>query len=193
MVDFSSRQLLAAGLLFLVLGALMPSGDPAHVLAFLVISLLLSFPAYQWYRKTFVRPIVVWDIHGVFITGDLELENLYEVQGTRDLMKRIRKNYYAVALTNFNPELFGFYSKKWSWFELYDELYNSGGLKARKPSAEAFERFFRASGILKEDVLFLDDRAENVEAAKKLGIKSIQFKDASQAEKTLNEFGVFTR
>ena len=193
MVSFGARQLIIAFLIFVGAAATTATAEVFTLIFILIISLLLSSPIYKWLKKTLIKPILVWDIHGVFITGDLELENLYEIKGTKDLIARVRNNYYVVALTNFNPELFSYYSKKWHLFDMYDELYNSGDLKARKPSAEAFERFFKRSGIFKKDIIFIDDRAENVDSARKLGIKSIQFKDSVQTEKALNDLGVKTR
>jgi len=189
----SAKWLLTFTALFIALAFLSQTTEPVMLFAILMVSILLSFPLYKWVKKKFVRPIVVWDIHGVFITGDIELEDLHEIKGTKNLIARVRNNHYTIAFTNFNQELFAFYSKKWGWFDMYDELYNSGSLKARKPTAEAFERFGKRAGISKKDIVFIDDRGENVDAARKLGIKSVQFKNPEQCEKALNDLGVKTR
>ncbi len=178
--------LITFGVFYLVL-------NPADAVTFAVI-LLLSFlliaPFYRLYKKHFVRPIVVWDIHGVYITGDMQVENLYEVQGTRDLIQRVRENYYVACFTNFNPELFDFYSRKWGWHEMYDELYYSGKLRARKPNKEAFEKVLRGLGVSGKDIVFIDDVEENVKAANSLGIKGIQFKNPQDVEKKFREMGL---
>ncbi len=193
MQPLSTKWALTFATIFVLILLLTQTGDGPSILALLLVSLLISFPAFKWVKKAFFRPIVIWDIHGVFITGDFELEDLYEIKGTKDLIQRVRKNHYTIAFTNFNPELFAFYSRKWDWFGIYDELHNSGALKARKPTPEAFERFLKKSGVSKGDIVFVDDRAENVDAARKQGIKSIQFKDPAQAEKALESMGVNTR
>lgn len=55
----------------------------------------------------------------------------------------------------------------------FDAVYYSHLIRLRKPSREIFEYVLADAEILPEETLFFDDLPENVEAAKRLGIKGI--------------------
>lgn len=49
-------------------------------------------------------------------------------------------------------------------------------IRACKPEKEIYEAFFRENHVNPAECLFLDDKSENIEAAKKWGMKGIIFK-----------------
>jgi len=52
----------------------------------------------------------------------------------------------------------------------------SGDVGIRKPDREIYETFIQSSGYKIEEILFIDDREMNVDAARGLGIESVMFK-----------------
>ena len=59
-----------------------------------------------------------------------------------------------------------------------------------KPEADIYETLLSRFGLKPEESVFLDDRPENCEAARKLGIHAIEFHDLKQAAKELEKLGV---
>ena len=59
-----------------------------------------------------------------------------------------------------------------------------------KPEADIYETLLSRFGLKPEVSVFLDDRPENCEAARKLGIHVIEFHDLKQAAKELEKLGV---
>ena len=59
-----------------------------------------------------------------------------------------------------------------------------------KPEADIYETLLSRFGLKPEESVFLDDRPENCEAARKLGIHAIEFHDLKQAAKNWRSFGV---
>jgi len=53
----------------------------------------------------------------------------------------------------------------------------SSAARARKPSAEIYRILLERSGYVAEEVIFVDDRRKNVDAAKDLGFEALQFSD----------------
>jgi HAD superfamily hydrolase (TIGR01509 family) len=51
----------------------------------------------------------------------------------------------------------------------------SSDARARKPSAAIYQSFLDRSGYRPEDILFVDDRAKNVEAALEMGTAALRF------------------
>ncbi len=184
--------------LFAVLGwlglnLLMPAADNLVLLLELAVAYFLAGYFHKWFKKTFFKPVLLFDLHNVLVAGDIEVEDLYERPGTRDLIRRLRQRYFVAAMTNFSPELFNFYGRKFGWFAEFDGLYYSGQYGIRKPDARVFGYVLRDLGVRASDVIFLDDRQANVVAAQKLGFKTVLFENASQTEKALRAMGIKTR
>ena len=165
------------------------SGDVLSGALLVVVGYLLATLTRPFVKKYAVRKTVIFDIHGVYITGDFNLEALTEVEGTHDLIQRLRKKYKVAALTNMGPELFGMWSRKWNFAHTYDYVYYSGQFKIKKPDPKLFQIVLKDLNADAKCTVFLDDLAENVDAAKKLGIHGIVFKDAKSAEAELKKMG----
>jgi glucose-1-phosphatase len=56
---------------------------------------------------------------------------------------------------------------------LFDKAYYSHEIKMRKPDPEIFECVLNDSNISAHDTLFLDDNLDNIQSAKRMGIKTI--------------------
>lgn len=165
------------------------ASDFAAGLFLVVIAYLVASFIRPTVKKYLVKKTVLFDIHGVYLGGDMNLEALYEIEGTKDLIQRLRKKYKVAALTNMGPELFALWSQKWGFSHVYDYVYYSGQLKIKKPDERIYQLILKDTNSSPNNTVFLDDLPENVAAAKKLGIHGIVFKDAKQAEADLKKMG----
>ena len=68
----------------------------------------------------------------------------------------------------------------------------SYALRSVKPEPDCYLAVLGMLGASPADVVFLDDRPENVAAAQALGIRSVQFTDPGQARAALAAHGIFT-
>lgn len=59
---------------------------------------------------------------------------------------------------------------------LFDEVFYSHEIKARKPEIEAFEQVIKLSGVEPVETLFVDDLENNILAAEKAGLKTFWLK-----------------
>lgn len=75
-------------------------------------------------------------------------------------------------------------------FTLFDVPLSSVGLKARKPGREIYLRAAEHAGVSPEEILFFDDRPENVEGARKAGFHAELFSTAGEARKILRAYGL---
>jgi FMN hydrolase / 5-amino-6-(5-phospho-D-ribitylamino)uracil phosphatase len=71
-----------------------------------------------------------------------------------------------------------------------DEIVASCHLGARKPEPDFYARLLERLGLPASDVLFVDDRAHNVDSALELGIAAHRFVDAATLRTWLREHGV---
>ena len=58
-------------------------------------------------------------------------------------------------------------------------------IKCRKPSAAAYRRLIEATGCEPREILFIDDKSENIEAANHYGIKGIVFNGQKESQRDL--------
>ena len=72
----------------------------------------------------------------------------------------------------------------------FEHLVFSCALKSAKPDPECFQATLALLGAEPGDVVFLDDRAENVAGAAALGIRSVHFTGAPAARADLARHGI---
>ncbi|MCD8266970.1 MAG: HAD family phosphatase [Prevotellaceae bacterium] len=94
-----------------------------------------------------------------------------------------QEGYNVVLLSNTNPFLMHYCDspaftpegKPIAYF--FDRVFYSYRLSACKPDPQAFLRMMKEGGYKAEECLFLDDARHNVEAARKVGMRSLHIPD----------------
>ena len=93
-----------------------------------------------------------------------------------DCIKKLKNNYKIFLLSNTNEIHIKAFRKKigekqWEAFSsLFDKMYLSHQIGFRKPGKEAFQIILEENKIKPNEVFFIDDSPQHIEAAKKLGI-----------------------
>ena len=73
-------------------------------------------------------------------------------------------------------------------YAFFHQTYASNKIGEEKPDVNFFKVILEAEGYKAEDAFFTDDRIENVEAAKSVGINAVQFTSASKLKKEWKKF-----
>ena len=90
------------------------------------------------------------------------------------MLYNLRKKYRLFVLSNTNEIHCEFFSKEDYWDnKIFETVYFSNELKMRKPEPRIFEYVLTENNLIPEETLFLDDNAENIASAEKLGIISV--------------------
>ncbi len=82
----------------------------------------------------------------------------------------ILSNTNAIHCHHYNQQLYETMGIK-NLDHLVDKAYYSHDLGSRKPEQEIYLRMLRDSGIKANESLFIDDRQENLDAARELGLE----------------------
>ena len=90
-----------------------------------------------------------------------------------------------LALLSNAPEPLARAIDRSRWSRHFDHRYYSCRLGAAKPDPRAFELVLSDLGAQPDEVLFIDDRAENTRAAGDLGMHTITFTSASALHRSL--------
>jgi len=114
------------------------------------------------------------------------------IQESVDLLSDIRSTgqYRLYALTNWSAETFPYALERFDFLSWFEGILVSGEEKTRKPFNDFYLKLLEKYSINKETAIFIDDNLRNVEAAQKLGIKSIPFTDADSLRKSLIQSGI---
>ena len=104
-------------------------------------------------------------------------------------LKKIKKRYQLFCLTNTNDLHFELNAKQ-GLFKDFTKVYASSKLKVIKPDKRAFLVVLKDNNLNPEEALFIDDGQENLNVAKKLGMKTLIFKNNKQFFNGLKKFNI---
>ena len=114
-----------------------------------------------------------------------------EVDGTADVLRRLKaKGYGIYGLTNWSAETFPLIRDTYPVFGEFDGIVVSGEEHLLKPNAAIYHCLFERYNLQPEESIFIDDNADNVAAAKAVGMESVRFVDAATLVQQLAEFGI---
>lgn len=93
------------------------------------------------------------------------------------------KGLKVYLLSNYPKDLFTLHTKsgRFPFIDLVDGKVVSGFVQLVKPDQEIYEYLMDTYDLKAEECVFIDDRLENVEAAKEIGMNGIWFMNYEQA------------
>ena len=108
----------------------------------------------------------------------------------QELLLKLKQNYNLAILTNDGREWVQYKIDALSLTDYFSHIIESNKLHELKPSKRFFEKSLNAINAKPEECLFIDDREANCKGARKVGIKSIIFKDLKQLKEQLVSEGI---
>lgn len=107
---------------------------------------------------------------------------------TMEWVKELKaKGYHLYVLSNYGEYTYQQTKHKLEFLSYMDGSIFSFRYKIIKPEREIYELLLNMFSLKAEESVFIDDKLENVEAAKALGFSGIQFQSYEQAEEELEE------
>lgn len=104
------------------------------------------------------------------------------IESTVEILNQVQqqKNYRLFALTNWSHETFPIAQERYAFLQYFEDIVVSGTEKLKKPDPAIYKLLLDRNELLAEECLFIDDNKRNAEAARKMGIETIHFNNASQ-------------
>jgi len=117
------------------------------------------------------------------------------MDGMMDIVADLHANRVPLfGLTNFSAEFWvPFRAREAAFFAPFRDILVSGEEGLAKPDPAIYRLALDRFGLRAGDTLFVDDRAVNVEAARREGLQAIQFSDAAALRTELNDLGLLPR
>jgi putative hydrolase of the HAD superfamily len=107
-----------------------------------------------------------------------------------DLLQALGRRYNLAIVSNTNTLHYERIRREYPVVDLFPLAILSYEVGSMKPSPEIFRAALEAVGSRPEECFFIDDRAENVEGARKLGIQANLFRGQAALEEAMREAGV---
>ena len=120
-------------------------------------------------------------------SGESVTLNPYSVSWLRYLKE---KGYGTFILSNYSEYGLEKGREDMKFLKYADGAVFSCEEKVIKPEPEIYRILLNRYGLKPEDCVFIDDREDNVEAARSLGMKGIVFKDFKSAVSNLESLGI---
>ena len=122
-----------------------------------------------------------------FLNGGV-FDGIHSFSYSADWLKSLKERGLCLyLLTNYSEWMFNYhYENEFSFTDSIDGMVVSGKVKLLKPDRAIYEALMEKYGLKPEECVFFDDRAENVEGARKCGINGIVFTDFETARAKLN-------
>lgn len=133
--------------------------------------------SYENAKKIFKEKLKDCDNEVDMLFGDNLYGLLKPIMKNTELLKNLKKNYNLYILSNFHKESFETVSSKHEFFTYFDGGIVSAYHQCLKPDERIYRLLIEKYGLKPEETLFIDDLAENVEAAGKIGINTIHLTD----------------
>lgn len=95
----------------------------------------------------------------------------------------------TAILSNMGAEVLAHMRANFAWLDTFDHLTWSCELDMLKPEPEIYQHTLDKLGVRAEEALFLDDREENVEGARRVGLHALLFRDVATLRDDLAQAG----
>ena len=112
------------------------------------------------------------------------------VKETIDIARRLSRRYKLFALSNVDENTTKKCFDRFGFYRFFDGIILSWKVHMRKPEPEIYQYVLKKMKLSPEETVFIDNYPMNLPPAKKMGIRTILFRNPEQLEKDLVKFGV---
>ncbi|MBF8189166.1 HAD family phosphatase [Nonomuraea sp. K274] len=117
----------------------------------------------------------------------------YPDQGTIAILDELLDAGRDVALLSNAPACMGDGLDELPWIAAIGHRFYSGRLGLVKPDREIYDTMAGEIGAAPSDIVFIDDRQENIEGAERAGMTGVHFTDAAALRGALSGLGEAVR
>ena len=108
------------------------------------------------------------------------------------LDKLKKQNYECYVLSNWSAETFIGMTDDYPFLQSFNGLLISGEDNMMTPDTEIYELAIARFNLIPQDTVFIDDKLETIEAAKKLKLKTLHLVDPTKIETEIDKFLIYS-
>lgn len=121
----------------------------------------------------------------------VRLKAIKEIPGMVQVVKELQQLGYQTPLLSNVRMSQARLKRQLGYYNMFSPVLLSYEIGANKPGAKAYEILLERLKMAPETLLFIDNKADNVAAAKTMGIDGIVFENAKQLVKELQKRGIY--
>ena len=111
------------------------------------------------------------------------------IQGTKDIIEQLKSKSDSRVVCGTNTiDSHYYHLLNQGNYDIFDEVYASNLIGISKPDPDFYWHILKKEGIKPENAVFVDDTAENILSAQKIGINSILFTDPDSLKQQIKTF-----
>lgn len=131
-----------------------------------------------------------WDID-IPTLKHLIRENMTEIEGTREIIEKLKENGYRLGLLSVHGKEWIMYCEgQFDYRKLFHSVMYSFEVGISKPDPRAFKLMLEKLHVNPKECLFIDDSLRNIETARQLDMQTVHFKNAEQLIVGLQQYGI---
>lgn len=111
--------------------------------------------------------------------------NIEMLEVIRELKKAYGESLSVYAMSNISKEDYVVLASKDADWSIFDRIFTSGHAGMRKPDLAFYHHVLEETQTLAQDVIFIDDKFENVFSARSLGMSGVVFDNTANVARTL--------
>jgi 2-haloacid dehalogenase len=113
------------------------------------------------------------------------------IHGSIKILHQLKqKGYPLYGLSNWSAETYPRALRKYSFFNVFDDVVLSGAVKLNKPDPAIFRLLLDKIEYRAPECVLIDDSKANIETAKELGFVTIHFKSSEQLQTELQRLNL---
>jgi epoxide hydrolase-like predicted phosphatase len=135
---------------------------------------------FQWASKQLNSKIAPIELNQLWVS------QYKEIDGMRNLVLWLKNIGIKVAVLSDNtPERVEYLQNKYHFLELFDKVIMSYEVNLTKTEPAIFQIALKRLSLKPEETVFVDDRQNNLDVAKRLNMKTVLFADTESLKETL--------
>ena len=147
--------------------------------------------AFEESEQAAVARVPHWREHILSYRANFDRSLIGEIAATVDVLRDLHAaGVRLLALTNWSAELFPVARGRFDFLDLFEDILVSGEERLAKPDPRVFALLTERSGLPPGACVFVDDKPENVDAARAAGLDGIVFVDDGTLREQLRERGL---
>ena len=106
-----------------------------------------------------------------------------------ETLNKLKKNQYlCYVLSNWSAEMFVGMHDKYPFLNKFEDILISGNVRLIKPNPEIFKLAINRFDLEPKKTVFIDDKLENVDAAKKLGFNILHLVNPTEINLRIKKY-----
>ena len=107
-----------------------------------------------------------------------------------EYVKQLKDRYRLAILSDLGSGWIKRHEREFEFAKYFEQLFYSSRLGIKKPDPQLFQHVLEAMRVTADECVFIDDKIENVNAARGLGMWGIVYQNPGQLKRDLEQSGV---